>query len=120
MGNGQTLKQAARSVLETYGLLKSNLFFVNNPERLGRIKGKAELMASIGSAEDIQWKETARKFGKERDLIASVLPVALKMFHEGKMDKRCFSKKHIKSIMMLVFYTSPTLKGGKKDDWIKE
>ena len=76
-------------------------------------------MASIGSAEGIHRKEAAKKFDKERDLIASVLPAALKMFHEGKMDKRCFLKKHIKSIIMLVFNTSPALTGGKKDDWIK-
>ena len=61
---------------------------MNNPERLGRIKGKAELMASIGSVEDIQRKEAAKKFDKESNLIASVLPADLKMFHEGKMDKR--------------------------------
>ena len=92
--------------LDNLGCVKSHCCFVNNPERLDRLKKRLQAAASLGDIEQAQKIAKRRKRDEEECTLRPLFRQAVSMFRNGEHGSK-FTKKHIKSIMLIAFGTSP-------------
>ena len=99
-------KYAARARLNNLGCVKSHCCFVNNLERLDRLKKRLQAAASLGDIEQAQKIAKTRKRDEEEYTLRPLVRQAVSMFRNGEHGSK-FTKKRIKSIMLIAFETSP-------------
>ena len=77
---GHSKKKAASVRLDNLGQIKSHSCFVNNPERMERLKTKLGLMRSIGRVDEGRAMVEANKLNNDRLQLASILAEAIRLF----------------------------------------
>ena len=117
---GTTLEKAAKVRLDNLGYVQSHSCFVNQPERLDRLRSRLELQKSLGSVHTAQKKTAADARKAEDDNLRKLLPSAVQMFkaqHHGKK----FTKNHIKAILVLIFENTLPKRGplSYRDKWLE-
>ena len=113
VGNGGNKLCAARARLDNLGCVKSHCCFVNDPERLDRLKKHLQAASSLGDIEQAQKIIERRKRDEEECTLRSLFQQAVSVFRNGEHGSK-FTKKHIKSIMLIAFGTSPKKVTGRR------
>ena len=113
--------EAARVRLDNLGLVQSHSCFANAPERLCRLKARLELQASISDIHEMQKQSAEAARAMEEDKLRQVLPKAVELFTTGKEASRSFQIKHIKSLLVILFKTTPSKSGpgSRKGEMLK-
>ena len=122
---GVPLEKAAQVRLDNLAQIKSRTQFINDPERLQRLKHRLEMMKSIGAMEAAGKKEAAKKKDEENQKLEELLPDAIRMYVAGETEKRGFTKAHIRTILVFVYdvptaNSSDSLKKGDLMDTLKK
>ena len=115
VNGGVSLQKAAQVRLDNLAQIKARCTFINDPARLGRLRDRLELQRSLGDIEDANRRETAQKKDQEKAELQDILPEAIRMHMAGLTEKRTFTKAHAKSILLLVFESSPAASRRKTD-----
>ena len=53
--------------------------FINDSQRLGRIRDRLEIMKSLGYIKNCNWRETENKKEEERKKLSEILPNSIMM-----------------------------------------
>jgi len=100
---GAALRKASRRKLDNLGLIKSHSQFINNPERLEKMKARLELQQSIGHVAELAEKEAATKKKASLSKLEDKVPSAIDLYLKGDVKKRAFTKDSIMSLLSFVF-----------------
>ena len=61
LNEGVYLQKAAQVRLENLSQIRNQSTFINDPQRLGRLRGRLEMMKSLGYTKIFNWNETEKK-----------------------------------------------------------
>ncbi len=107
-----SLQKAAQVRLNNLGLVKNHSYFINNPKRIKLLEQRLELQHSIGRSEEIRKSSALKKeLAEEMDKLSPLLSEAIVMYKANETSNRGFTKDHIKSILLTVFWITPPNSG---------
>ena len=103
LNEGVSLQKTAQVWLENIAQIRNRSTFINDPQRLGRLMDKLEMMKSLGYTENCNWRETEKKKEEERKKMSEILPNAIMMHIQGKSGSAKFTKSHIVTLLVRAF-----------------
>ena len=116
--SGGTERLAQRKI-DALGYIKSHSCFINDPQRMEKLKSKLELARSLERVKAIEDEEAVVNRKNEEGEHRKLLPEAIKMFKEGAETKK-FGKKFTKAAISAILLLCYNLKvSGNKDPMMK-
>ena len=109
LNEGVSLQKSVQVQLNNLAQIRNQLTFINDPQRLGRIRDRLEMMKSLGYTNNCNRRETKERKEDERKNLSEILPNAIMIHIQGKSGSAKFTKSHVVTLLVRVFeQTAPT------------
>ena len=103
LNEGVSLPMDAQVRLDNIAQIRNRSAFINDPQRLGRLRDRLDMKKSMGYIENFNWREIEKKKEEERKKLSEILPNTIMMHIQGKSGSAKFIKSHIVTLLVHLF-----------------
>ena len=103
LNEGFFLQKAVQVRLENIAQIRNRSTCFNDPQQLGRLRDRLDMMKSLGYIKNCNRRETDKKKEDERNKLSEILPNAIMIHIQRKSGSDKFKKSHIMTLIVHVF-----------------